>query len=339
MEYHRFRNGFELLYQQSTAAPVVALDLWVRAGSADEKPDQAGMAHVVEHMMFKGTARRPPGQVAREVENIGGEINAFTSFDYTVYTMVVAGRYAALGVDILHDALTASAFDPGELEREKLVILEEIKRTRDNPQQFLSRLLFSGAYRLHPYRNPVIGTEKSVSGFSRSDLTAFVGHWYRPSNMVLVAVGDRPFEEMKKLASKTFGRLPASGAPDRPPRTRDPARTRTKVSHAARDVTEVHFDLAFGTPDAAHEDVAVLDLLSTILGHGDSSRLYGRIKLKENLVRSISAGVYAPADPGLFYVGATVEPGRFREALGAVSEEISLIRSKPVGEDELDKAR
>lgn len=335
----RFANGFELVYQRSTAAPVVALDLWVKAGGADETSAQAGLAHVVEHMLFKGTARRPPGSMAREVENLGGEINAFTSFDYTVYTMAVASRYAAEGMDLLHDAASGSLFDPDELKREQLVILEEIKRSRDLPHQFLSRLLFSSAYRVHPYKNPVIGDAKSVAGFTRDDCLAFVGKWYRASNMALVCVGDRPFEEIRRLAETTFGKLKAAPLPKKQRRPAEPPRTKLKTAMSGRNTTEVYFDLAFGAPDAGHEDIAALDLLSTIMGHGDSSRLYERIKLKENLVRSISAGVYVPADPGLFYIGAVASSEDFPEALRAVADEIRTIREKPVREAELAKAR
>lgn len=335
----RFENGFELIYQRSTAAPVVALDLWVKAGSADETRDEAGLAHVVEHMLFKGTKKRPPGAMAREVENLGGEINAFTSFDYTVYTIAMASRYAAEAIDLLYDAAMGSLFDPEELKREQLVILEEIKRSRDIPQQFLSRLLFSNAYRVHPYKNPVIGDAKSVSSFTRANLVDFTAKWYRASNMALVAVGDRPFEEIKRLAQATFGKLKAAPEPTRAKRPAEPPRAKMRTAFAGRNTTEVYFDLAFAAPDAAHDDIAALDLLSTILGHGDSSRLYQRIKLRDNLVRSISAGVYVPADPGLFYIGAVVSSEDFPEALKAVAAEIRTLRETPVREDELAKAR
>lgn len=336
---HRFPNGFELVYQRSADAPVVALDLWVRAGSTDETAKEAGIAHTIEHMMFKGTKRRAPGELAREVENLGGEINAFTSFDYTVYTLAVAGRYTAKAFDLLHDALVHSVFDGGELEREKLVILEEIKRSRDLPGQYLSRMLFSTAYTVHPYKNPVIGSEKSVASFTREDLLGFVNRWYRPGNMALVGVGDRPFGEILKLTEKTFGQMGKKPVVRRAARPREGLKTGFTVKMEGRNVTEVYFDLAFRAPGASHPDVPALDLLSTVLGDGESSRLNEKVKLSKNLVRSVSAGVYIPSDPGLFYITGVVEPGRFEEAYTAVAEEIySLVRNEVAGAD-LNRAR
>ena len=339
VEHHRFDNGFQLVYQHSGGAPVMALDLWVLAGGSDERTDEAGLAHVVEHMLFKGTRGRPPGGIARDVENLGGEINAFTSFDHTVYTLALSSRYLEEGMDILHDAASGSLFEGEELEREKLVILEEIKRSRDMPHQYLSRLLFSTAYKTHPYKNPVIGTEKSVSGFSREDCLNFVGRWYRASNMVLVAVGNRPYQEVKRLAAETFGTLAAGPAPRRSRRPRELHRTEPRVAIKARNVTESYFDLAFGAPDAKHDDSPLLDVLSTILGDGEGSRLNSRIRLDLNLVRSVSAGVYIPADPGLFYVAGVAQSELLTRALGAILTETFSLCGETVTARELEQAR
>lgn len=335
----KFPNGFTLVYQRSQAAPVVALDLWVRAGSADETGAQAGIAHVIEHMMFKGTAKRPPGAIAAEVENLGGEINAYTSFDQTVYTLALASRFAAEGVDILFDAVTASLFDPEELAREKLVILEEVKRSRDLPNQYLSRLLFSTAYRVHPYGKPVIGTEESVSSFSRADCRRFLDKWYVPSNMTLVAVGDLAPEKMTALVAATFATLPARPAPRRSKRPEEPPRTVFASAMEERNVTEVYMNLAFPAPKADHPDAPLLDLLSTVLGDGEASRLNARLKLGENLVRSVAAGVYMPADPGLFYVSAIADRDKARKAYAAAWKEMAALAASPVGEVELTRAK
>lgn len=336
---HSFQNSFKLVYQRSDAAPVLALDLWVRAGSADETVNQAGIAHVIEHMMFKGTKRRAPGQIASEVENLGGEINAYTSFDQTVYTLALSSRFAAEGVDILHDATTNSLFDPDELAREKLVILEEIKRSRDMPNQYLSRMLFSSAYRSHPYGKPVIGSEESVAGFTRADCRKFLDRWYVAPNMTLVAVGDLPPEKMVALVEEKFGTLPAKAEPKRAKRAVEQPKTRFSASMEGRSVTEVYFNLAFAAPGADHEDGPVLDLVSTVLGDGEASRLNARVKLATNLVRSLAAGVYMPADPGLFYVSGVAEPGKIKEAFTAACREIFELCKNPVGEAELNRAR
>src|SRR5438132_1093009 len=155
--YVKLPNGMSVVLQENHASPVVAFQAWVGVGSADEPPELAGIAHVFEHMLFKGTARRGVGQIAQEIEGAGGEINAWTSFDQTVYHLVLASRFFDTGLDILADALFNSSFDPAELERELKVVLEEVKQGEDNPARVATQTLFATAYTRHAYRRPVIG--------------------------------------------------------------------------------------------------------------------------------------------------------------------------------------
>lgn len=335
---HLLPNGFELLVLPNRAAPVVAMDLWIRAGSASELPGQEGLAHVVEHMLFKGTEGRGPGQIAAEVEGLGGEINAFTSFDHTVYTLTLASRFAEQGLDILADAVFRSRFDPAELEREKLVVLEEIKRGRDHPQLRLSRLLFEQAYRVHPYGRPVIGFEDTVRAFRSEDCRAFVKRWYRPGNMVLVVAGDVDRAELARFAERWFDGGPR-GRPRPIPRPREPRPEGVRVSLEDREVTEVYLSLAFPGPSARSPDVAAVDLLAALLGQGEASRLHHRVKLERNLVRGVAAGAYTPRDSGLVYASAVADPERADEALAAVLHEVFRLRHEPVGNRELERAR
>src|SRR5712692_3584833 len=164
---YQLSNGLRVVFQEHHAAKVVAFQAWVNAGSADERSDQAGLAHLHEHMLFKGTTRRGPGEIARDIEAHGGEINAWTSFDQTVYHLVLASQFAIEGIDILADAIRHPAFDSDELSREIEVVCEEIKRSDDLPARRASRDLFATAYRVHPYGRPVIGSEQTVRGFTR----------------------------------------------------------------------------------------------------------------------------------------------------------------------------
>lgn len=333
-----FPNGFELLSVPSHTAPAVALDLWVRVGSASERPEQAGIAHLLEHMLFKGTDRRGPGEIAREIEGLGGEVNAYTSYDHTVFTLLVASRFTDIALDVLADAVFGSTFDPAELEREKAVVAEEIKRSRDLPHHVLSRLLFGELFRVHPYGNPVIGTEETVAAIERRDCLTFMRRWYRPSNMTLVAVGDADLEGLVADVQRLFG---AEGRPARPRparRPREPRPTRFRSRFATQDVSEVYFDLAFPAPAASHRDVPALDLLTTVLGQGEASRLQHRVKLDRNLVRSVSAGAYTPRDPGLLYVGGVVDLALLEPAVDAICEELFRLRQEPVGLKELQRA-
>src|SRR5260370_12727299 len=202
---YRLDNGLTVVLDEQNAAKVAAFQVWVNAGSADERPDGAGLAHLHEHMLFKGTARRRPGEIAREVEAHGGEINAWTSFDQTVYHIVVASQFAQRGVDLLGDAMRSSVFDPAELSREVEVVCEEIRRSEDIPARRASRDLFATAYRVHPYQRPVIGTEQSVRGFTREKVLDFYRRHYSPSNMVLAAAGDFREADLRAWVEDYFG--------------------------------------------------------------------------------------------------------------------------------------
>src|SRR5215475_2791187 len=197
-------NGLKVILVEDHSAPVVALNVWVRTGSADEKPEQWGMAHVHEHMLFKGTEKRGVGEIAATVEGAGGNINAFTSYDMTVYHITMASRDAAIGVDVLSDAVLHSTFDPGELAKEEEVVIEEIKRSDDSPDSLISKAIFETAYQEHPYRREVIGTQDSVRSFSRQGLLDFYHHWYVPNNMAFVAVGDFSAPVMLEQIQKAF---------------------------------------------------------------------------------------------------------------------------------------
>ncbi|MEW6487925.1 MAG: pitrilysin family protein [Thermodesulfobacteriota bacterium] len=334
----RFPGGLQFLFVPNRAAPALALDLWVRAGSADEAPGEEGMAHLVEHMLFKGSERRGPGEAARQVEGLGGEINAYTSHDHTVYSLVLASRYAELGIEILADAVRAPSFDPAELEREKAVVVEELRRSRDLPHHVLSQLLFSHGYRVHPYGRSILGREETVGAFSPGDCQAFHRRWYRPGNMVLVAAGDAAPEVLEARV----GELLSPGKPARAPRRRRPREPRAEGFRAcfqARDLTEVYFDLAFPGPAARHPDVAAVDLLMAVLVQGEASRLQHRVKLDRNLVRTVSGGAYTPDDPGLLCFGGVAEPGRFGPAFEAIAEEVFRFQRELPGPRELERAR
>src|SRR5688572_19086583 len=162
---YRLDNGLTVVFEEQHAAKVAAFQVWVGVGSADERPDQAGRAHLHEHMLFKGTATRGPGEIAHDIEAHGGEINAWTSFDQTDYHIVIASQLARRGLDVLGDAVRASAFAAGELAKEIEVVCEEIKRSQDTPSRRASKDLFATAYAVHPYQRPVIGTEASVRSF------------------------------------------------------------------------------------------------------------------------------------------------------------------------------
>ena len=222
---HRLENGLTLVHEPQGAAHVVAFQIWVNVGGADERADEAGLAHLHEHMLFKGTARRGPGEIARDIEAHGGEVNAWTSWDHTVYHTVMASQFAREGLDVLADAVRFPAFDPRELARECEVVVEEIKRAEDTPARRASRDLFAESYQVHPYRLPVLGTPESVRATTQERILRFYRRHYTPEAMTLVAIGDVPVESVRRWAEELLGgdwgrpRAPGRNRPVEPPRT------------------------------------------------------------------------------------------------------------------------
>ena len=345
-------NGLKVILHVNHAAPVVACNVWVGVGSADEEPREAGLAHVHEHMLFKGTARRAEGQIAAEVEAAGGHINAFTSFDQTCYYVVMSSRYLDTGLDILSDAVRQSAFESDALRRELEVIQEEIKRSKDDHSRQSWLKLYQTAYSAHPYRLPVIGTEESVDSFTRDDVVDFFRKHYRPGNMALVLVGDFEEEAARRKIERLFGQFDNPDAYERQPRPAEGEQRALKVRLQSEEISESHLRLGFHTPPVTHEDIPALDLLSVVMGYGEASHLYQVVHRERELVNNISAGVFSPREPGLYQVGAEYQlaggngedpqtrgPSCHEEALRAVLEEVFLFREKLVDDEDLARAR
>lgn len=337
-EIFRLKNGMQVVIREDHFAPVVAEQVWVKTGGADETEAEAGLAHVHEHMLFKGTERRGVGEIAGEVESSGGSINAWTSWDQTVYHLVLASRFASEGIDILADAMQHSTFDPGELSKELKVVLEEWKRGLDSPGNRLYDTMFETAYSAHPYKRPVIGTEQSIKSFTREGILAFYKSHYTPSNMTLIVVGDVDAGQMRKQIEAKFGVF-ADHPAKRPERATEPPQPDSRFASVPMDIKEAHLALGFHIPDANHPDSPALDVLAHVLGGGESSRLYRRMIAENPLANSASAFAYTPPDPGLFLAMASFEPEDERKVLGALSEEIARVRDMPVTPEELARAQ
>ena len=331
-------NGLTVVIRENHSSPVVAVQVWVKAGSATEPEARAGMSHILEHMAFKGTKKRGPGQIAREVEGLGGEINAYTSYDQTVYHITISGRYLGNALDILADTLGNSVFDAGELAREREVILEELRMNEDDPDRTNSKDLFRAAYRVHPYGRPVIGDAGTIRKTTRDDLVAYFREHYYPGNMVLVVAGDVDPKSARPLIEKAFLPLKGHAAP-RLAESPEPAQDETRVKTREMDVKRAYLDIGFHGPSIRDEDVFAWDLLSIIFGGGQTSRLYHEVKDRRGLVDSISAYSYTPRDPGLLIVGATGAPDKSRDALREILVQAFRLRTQPPDGQELARAK
>ncbi|MCY3986610.1 MAG: insulinase family protein, partial [Candidatus Dadabacteria bacterium] len=331
-------NGMTVLLDRNDSSPVVAVNVWVKTGSACEVEGEYGLAHVHEHMLFKGTEKRRVGEIAGIVEAGGGDINAFTSFDETVYYIVSARRFLPVALDLLSDVMENSTFDPAELEKELEVVQEEIRRGEDSPSRVLSQKLFSTAYSIHPYGRPIIGTSQSVGSFTREGILDFYRKWYSPDNMILVVVGDFDPAKIKDEVARTFGKIKKRETPVCE-LTPEPEQKEMRTFVLRRDINTGYFSFAFHTPSAGHPDTPALDIIAGILGGGESSRLYRKLKEQGAIVNDIYAYAYSLKESGLFVVGGVLDPDKVKKASEQIVAEIELIKNEHVGAEELARAK
>lgn len=339
---HTLPNGMTILLNENHSAPVISFNVLVCAGSAMETNPESGMCHVIEHMIFKGTPTRPVGVIARDIEAAGGEVNAYTSFDQTVFYINMASRYADKGLEILSDAVSHPLFDKDELERELEVICEEIRRGKDNPSHCISEDLFQHAFATHTYGRPIIGFAETVKGFTREKLFEFYRKHYTPDNMTFIVVGDFNIEEMKVKIARAFSEFKSEFAVrrlDDQTIELEPPQSDIKVHTNTMDVQATHFLFGFHVPEIVHNDIPALDILSHILGGAESSRFEQVIKEKKRLVYNIYSYAFTPKHPGLFMIGGITQPEKTVRAIDAIWEEIQKLAAEPVSADELNRAK
>lgn len=331
-------NGLTVLVREDRSAPVVTAQAWCRAGSVTEgKWMGAGLSHVLEHMLFKGTTKRGVAQIAQEVEDKGGYINAYTSFEQTVYYINLPSENWRSAVDILADCMMNATIPEEELLKEKEVILREMAMNVDDPVRRSNRMLWATAYTTHPYRHPVIGYPDIYNRITRDDVVSYYKKFYVPNNLMFVVVGDiKAGDVVASLRELTkdfkMGPIEPVEIPAEPPQLS----RRERHEEAAVNLSRFH--LAWHIPAISDPDVPALDVLAIIAGQGRSCRLYREVRQKKGLVHTIMAGAYTPGYPGIFEIEATADPDKRDAAIAAVASEMARFASEPVAEDECRKA-
>src|ERR1044072_3527155 len=331
-------NGLQLIIREDKSAPVVSAQVWCKAGSIHEgKWLGAGMSHVLEHMLFKGTTNRAAGRIDQEVQDAGGYMNAYTSFDRTVYWINVPNTGAKVAIDILCDIMQNATIPADELEKEKQVILREMDMNQDDPGQRSARRLFETAYTRSPYRFTIIGYPDIFNEVKRDDIYNYYREKYAPNNSFFVVVGDIKAQEVEEQIRAAFSKsrakpMPPSVLPVEPKQVA----ARAVVEEAPIELSHFHF--SWHIPDLRHPDVPFLDVLATLLGGGRSSRLFQEVREKKGLVNSVDAWTYTPGNPGLFGMSAVVEPDKFEVARDAMLEELERVRRDGIAPEELAKA-
>ena len=330
-------NGLTVLLRRDASAPVVAIVTWVKAGYFDETDDVVGVAHVLEHMYFKGTPTRGVGEIAKATKMSGGFLNAATIYDHTVYYTVLPASSVSAGLDIQFDAYAHSLIDGDELARELEVIIQEAKRKADSASSVTTETLFELLHDRHRIRRWRIGREPGLRALTRNHVVGFYRNFYRPSNTILSIVGDIDMDAVTGDVERRWGMLPA-GAPTRAAGDSEVAAPGFRWREWTGDIVQAQFAFGWRTPAADHPDTPLLDLAAAVLGSGRASRLYRAVR-DRRLASSIGAYDYTPTEVGVFVVHGEANAEHVGDAMGAAWAEVVHLRDAGIGERELVRAR
>jgi len=332
-------NGVTVLIGEDHSSPVVAINLWVRAGYFDEEDREVGISHVIEHMFFKGTPDRPrPDQIATEIKSLGGELNAGTYYDSTNYYVVLPSENLRKGLEIEADALMHPLFDPGELKREMEAVLQEGRRKMDTPGAYALEIMFREAFDTHRIRRWRIGEEQALRAITRDDLLAYFRTHYVPERVILSVVGDVKAADIIEAAHVYLGGMTAQpGAPLGSPA--EAAQTGFKYRRIKGDIKRSYIVIGYHTPAVLTDDDPALRILAYVLGSGQASRLYQSVKEKAGLVDSIGASLDSFRDIGILTVMSEGEPRSALAAARAIQGEVERLRREPPTAAEMERAR
>ena len=330
-------NGLVLIIREDHSAPVVSVQAWCNTGSiCEDKWLGAGLSHVLEHMLFKGTTTRPGSRIDQEVQQAGGYMNAYTSFDRTVYHINVPDTGATVAIDILCDIMQNASLPAEELDKELDVIRREMDMNQDDPSRRAGRRLFEVAYTKSPYRFTIIGYPEIFNTLQSKDILNYYRERYVPNNMFFVVTGDvkadAVISQIKDAFAKSKARPLAPMVLPREPRQTGP---REIIEEASIQLGFFHF--AWHIPDVRHPDMPALDILASLLGSGRSSRLFREVREKQGLVTSADAWTYCAADQGLFGMSAVVDADKFNVSREAMLAEVARVQNEPVPAGELAK--
>lgn len=340
----QLKNKLKVLLIQSQKSPVISVQMWVKTGSADEKKSEEGISHFIEHLVFKGTEKFKVGEIANLVEASGGELNAYTSFDQTVFYVTISKTFSDVALDVISQMMGHPTFDQTETDAEREVVCEEIKMGQDSPGRRSSRLMFSSAFKKHSYGIPVIGYDKNVRSWPISKIKKYYQSRYVPSNMFLVVSGDFEISEMKQKVQDYFSDFKPYKL-KKITRTKEPTQKKFQFEAEKNEIQDKHMHFVFKAPSVKHKDVPALDVLAMLLGQGDSSLLVKKLRLEKALVGGVSAFNYNPQDQGIFVVSAQYqEEGKnseekFTEVASEIIKQIDFIQNNLTSWSEIKRAR
>ncbi|HEY3782538.1 MAG TPA: pitrilysin family protein [Fimbriimonadaceae bacterium] len=328
-------NGVRVLVEPVTHVQSAAVGLWCKTGSRHETDQEAGITHLIEHMLFKGTESRTAKQIAESIEGRGGSLNAFTDKESTCYYCRVLADDVGNGIDVLSDMMLHSLIDPEELEREEQVVLEEIKRSEDEPSDHVHELHLEHRWKGNPLGKPIIGTRESVSGFKRENLKAYLDRRYRGGNVLLGIAGNVDPEEVLKWAEKDLGRIPTGGGEEAVPRPKGGS----GVELVKKEVEQVHFCIGGDGTSIFDEELYTLAVLDASLGGSMSSRLFQEIREKRGLAYAIGSYSLSYAAGGAYTVYGGTSLKHWDKVQELVRQEFDNLCKNGLESDEIDRTK
>ena len=328
-------NGLRLLTETMPQVRSVTIGVWLTRGSRHEPRERGGIAHFVEHMLFKGTATRSAEDIAQAIDSIGGQLDAFTAKEYASYYIKVLDEHLPLALDILSDVVRNPAMRDEDIEREKKVILEEIKMVEDTPDDLVHELFTQSFWEGHPLARPILGTRESVEGLTERALRAYFEGVYTADNFIISAVGNIEHARVRDLVRAAFDGMPCAGAPvvDQVPAVVPQTVLR------AKELEQSHLCLGVSGYQQNHEDRYVSYVLNTLLGGSMSSRLFQNVREKRGLASAVFSGLAAYRDTGAFTVYAGCANEVVGEVLDLIVEELKTVKREPVPEPELRRSK
>lgn len=328
-------NGLTVVYEQIPEVRSVAIGFWVACGSRNESTAEQGSSHLIEHMLFKGTKSRSARQIAESIDAVGGHLNAFTTKEYTCYYVKILDQHLRLGLELLADMVINSLFSPDELEKEKNVVLEEVRMYEDTPDELIYDLLTQTLLKGHPLGHPILGTPESLLQIKREDLLHFKKEYYTPANSCLAIAGNFEAEQLIEECNFFWRNLAGNHIPEASHRVNTLGTTCLRK----KDTEQVH--LCVGVPgfNRQHQDRYSLLVLNNILGGSSSSRLFQELREERGLVYSTSAYYAAFRDTGLFSIYAGTSLKNFPAVISLIRNELENIKEKAVPSAELNRAK
>jgi predicted Zn-dependent peptidase len=338
MHYNKktLSNGLRIVYEEIPYVQSVTIGVWIAAGTRDEDTGNNGISHFIEHMMFKGTARRTAKDIAEEIDNVGGQLNAFTGKECTCYYAKVLNSQLELAFDMLSDMLFNSLFSEKDIEKEKNVVLEEINMYEDNPEELVHDLFTANILKDHPLGFPVLGTRKAVINYKRRNIIEYIDRHYRPDNTVISIAGNVRFEDIIEYAEKYFARW---GERKNQPVDNPEPPLNFKYQIKKRETEQVHFCLGFKGLNQRDKNLYSFLALNNLLGGGMSSRLFQKIREELGLVYSVYSYPATYSDVGLMTIYAGTNPSQLERVFHHIVEELNSLKSKGVTKEELNRVK